>query len=80
MTSVFYAAPAGAAEPYLLGTQLEEKEDKVRVQPASGGAASWMPKKSVFLKSPAPTNGESPSTATRARAAFAFEWRHSPHE
>ena len=47
------------AEPYQRGTQLEEKDGRVLVQPASGGDAVWMPKTSVFLKSPDPTTGES---------------------
>ena len=49
---VLYAAPAGDASPFLQGTLEQEEGERCLVQPSSGGSSIWLPRASVFRKSP----------------------------
>ena len=49
-----YFASAEAATPFLEGVLVEEAADeRCLVRPSSGTEPFWLPKSSVFLKSPA---------------------------
>ena len=48
---VFFAAEEGVS-PFLEGTCLDERDDRCLVQPCSGGQSLWLPKETVFKRSP----------------------------
>jgi hypothetical protein len=49
-SSVFFASDGDT--PFAEGMMLTEEGERARVQPASGGSPVWMPRSSVFRKSP----------------------------
>ena len=62
-----------AAEPFVAGTVVAEEGERVKVQPSAGGDPVWLPRTSVFLKSPPPSTGAKPPLQ-RARPLHSTSW------